>query len=189
MVVSDRGTEFRNKLMKRIHHVFRVNKISTTPYTPRANGFVENHNGTLKDQLYHFVESRQKDWDIFLPTVQLMYNTTVNVATAYTPYFLIFGRECNMPSMEDITNRMNEVILLDEGMEEGDKRERSVQDKWGDALVTALNDAWEVTTVRAKENAARSNRAGRAGEIPFREYEVGEQFYRKRNRVRVFKSV
>ena len=39
--------------MKIINHVFRVNRISTTPYNPRSNGLVENHNGTLKDQLYH----------------------------------------------------------------------------------------------------------------------------------------
>ena len=70
IIVSDRGTEFQNKLMKRINHVFRVNRIATTPYNPRSNGFAENKNCTLKDQLYHFVESRQKDWDIFLPTVQ-----------------------------------------------------------------------------------------------------------------------
>jgi hypothetical protein len=90
MLIHDRGTaEFRNKLAnKRIGHIFRVNKISTTPYNARSNGCVENHNRTMKDQLYHFVESRQKDWDIFLPTVQLMYSTTVNSATGYTPYYL-----------------------------------------------------------------------------------------------------
>jgi hypothetical protein len=67
-----------------------VNKIATTPYNARSNGCVENHNRTMKDQLYHFVEARQKDWDIYLPTVQLMYNTTVNSATGYGPYYLMF---------------------------------------------------------------------------------------------------
>ena len=92
MAVSDRGAEFRNRLMKRVNYVFKVNRTATTPYNPRRNGLVENHNGTLKDQLYHYI-------DIFLPTVQLMYNITVNAATAYTPHYLMFGRECNMPAM------------------------------------------------------------------------------------------
>ena len=52
-------------------------------------------------------------------------------------------------------------------------------------MVSALGDAWEVTTARAKENAARGNRAGPANRIPFREYKVGGKW----NRVRVFKSV
>ena len=189
MVVTDRGTEFRNKLMKRINYIFRVNRIATTPYNPRSNGFVENHNGTLKDQLYHFVESRQKDWDIFLPTVQLMYNTTVNAATSYTPYYLMFGRECHMPAMGGMMERKDEAVRLEEGMDEGSLRERSVQEQWEEALVSALGVAWENTTARAHENADRGNRAGRASGIQFKEYEVGDRFYRKRNRVRVFKSV
>ena len=117
-----------------------------------------------------------------------MYNTTVNAATAYTPYYLMFGRECNMPAMEGMLSRMEEVVPIEEGMEEGDRRERTLQEEWEDALVSALGAAWEGTTARAQENAARGNRAGRAQGIQFREYEVGEKFYRKRNRVRVFKS-
>ena len=47
--------------MKRINHVFKVNRIATTPYIPRSNVLAENHDGMLKDQLYHYVESKQKD--------------------------------------------------------------------------------------------------------------------------------
>ena len=104
MVVSDRGGEFRNRLMKRINHVFKVNRIATTPYNPRSNVLVEN----IKDQLYHYVESRQKDWDIFLLTIQLMFNTIVNAATAYTLHYVMLGRECNRPAMGDMLGRMEE---------------------------------------------------------------------------------
>ena len=76
--------------------MFKVNRIATTPYNPRINWLVENHNSTLKDQLYHH-ESRQND---FFPTVQLIYNASVNAATAYTPLYLMFRRECNMPAWE-----------------------------------------------------------------------------------------
>jgi transposase InsO family protein len=72
MLVSDRGREFTNKINKRLSQLFRINRVSKTPYNPRANGMVEQHNGTLKSQLYHFVDVRQRDWDQFLSTVQLM---------------------------------------------------------------------------------------------------------------------
>jgi hypothetical protein len=188
LVITDRGTEFRNALVKRINHIFKVNRIATTPYNPRSNGFVENHNGTLKDKLYHYVETRQKDWGIFLPTVQLMYNTTVNAATAYTPYYLMFGRECNMPALGGMLNRAGDAINIDEGMEAVGRRETSVQEQWEEALVSALGIAWEEATVRAHDNAARGNRAEISPGIQFQEYQVGDQFFRKRNRVRSFKS-
>ena len=161
-------------VIKRINHIFKVNRISTTPYNPRSNGFVENHNGTLKDQLFHFVESRQKDWDIFLPTVQLMYNTTVNVATQFTPYYLMFGRECNMPAIGEMMNRAGEVLLPDEDAVAVGRRELTVQEEWMEALIQSLSRAWQETTVRAHENSCRGNRAGRPNGVKFVEYEVGD---------------
>ena len=75
MVVSGRGNEFVNKIMKRVAKILNIMKVSTTPYNPRADGFVENHNKTLKDQLYHYIDTlKQDDWDVYLPVVQFMYN-------------------------------------------------------------------------------------------------------------------
>ena len=106
VVISDRGNEIVNQLLKNVARILNVNRISTTPYNPRADGFVENHNKTLKDQLFHFVDKlKQDDWDVYLPTVQLMYNTTVTLATGYTPMLLMTGREARMPSF----NHMEEV--------------------------------------------------------------------------------
>ena len=58
---SDKGTEFVNQLVAKISHIFRVQRISTTPYNPRSNGFVENYIKILKDQLFHFVGVLQED--------------------------------------------------------------------------------------------------------------------------------
>ena len=101
--------------------MFKVNRITTKPYHPRSNGRVENHNCTLQDQLYYYVESRIT-WGIFLFTVQLMYNTTVNAATAYAPHYLMFGWECNMPAMGGMLRRIKEMLGLDKGMDDGTRR-------------------------------------------------------------------
>ena len=92
------GTEFVNRLVFKISHILRVRRVSTTPYNPRSNGIVENHNKILKDQLFHIVGVLQKDWDLVPPIVQLMYNTTKSLATSMAPFFLMFGRECNIPT-------------------------------------------------------------------------------------------
>ena len=43
-VVSDRGIEFVNQLLGKISRILGINRVSTTPYNPRSDGFVENHN-------------------------------------------------------------------------------------------------------------------------------------------------
>ena len=188
-MVSDRGTEFANKLSRRIEKVMRINRIVTCPYNPRSNGLVEQHNRTLKDQLFHYVEQRQKDWDIFLPTVQLMYNTTVCGATGYTPYYLMFGREANMPEMglvrEGVARTEHEED--EEEDEEEDPDTRTCQEDWVDRLVSSLQLAWEMATDRATENAARGNH--HKARDKFNEFRVGERFFRKRNRQRAFRSL
>jgi hypothetical protein len=190
MVITDRGTEFRNKLQKRIHHIFRVNKIATTPYNARSNGCVENHNRTMKDQLYHILwRLGRRIWDIYLPTVQLMYNTTVNSATGYTPYYLLFGRACNMPGMGGVIERAHDKVTRDEGEAKTSGSSNTVYDQWVHGLVESLESAWEFTSTRAHENAMRGNRWGTSAGLEFKEYEVGDMFYRKRNQVRTFKSV
>ena len=84
---------------------------------------------------------------------------------------------------------MEETICLDEGMDEGTRRDQTVYEQWESALVSALSVAWEGTTQRAHDNTTRGNWTGRARGIQFKEYVVGDQFYRKRNRVREIKSV
>ena len=40
MLVLDRGTEFRNKLVREISNYYRVNRVCTPRFNPRSNGFV-----------------------------------------------------------------------------------------------------------------------------------------------------
>jgi transposase InsO family protein len=93
ILISDRGTEFRNKLVNAICKTYRVKRICTTRFNPRSNGFVENHNNTMKNQLYHYANVKHTDWDQYLHTIEQAYNTTVSVATGYTPFYAMFGRE------------------------------------------------------------------------------------------------
>ena len=115
MVVSHRGNEFVNSIMKNVSDFMGINGISTTPYNLRSDGFVEHHNRTLKDQLFNYIDTlKQNDWDLYLTTVQLFYNTTVSLATGYSPMLLMTGRESKMPSYNHkesvVKNLQNEMI-------------------------------------------------------------------------------
>jgi hypothetical protein len=193
-LVTDNGTEFKNRLNNRLSKLYRVNKIHTTPYVPRSNGLVEQHNRTLKDQLFHFVNAQHSDWDQYLATLQLMYNTTVNAATGMTPMWCMFGREATGPNVEG---------LKDIDFTDGGSKEAHPLDQWVDRLQRALQTAWEVVSDRAYYNQVRMNGSRKHWEwmrssqgtkkgghqaLEFTEYEFGQHFYRRRCPVRTFTS-
>ena len=190
MLVSDRGKEFTNKINKRLSQLFRINRVSTTPYNPRANGMVEQHNGTLKSQLHHFVDVRQSDWDRFLPTVQMMYNSIVCPSTGYTPNYMMFGRESTTP----------DIVVPDDNPVNEDRDEA-----WIEKLSKALGIAWDVALMKARTRAGNTrkgllaptmadiNRESSSGDTrgrqpQYKEYQVGDKFFRRRNPVRTFRS-
>jgi exodeoxyribonuclease III len=175
-VVSDRGNEFVNQLLTNVSKVMGINRISTTPYNPRADGFVENHNKTLKDQLFHFVDTlKQDDWDVYLPTVQLMYNTTVSLATGYTPMLLLNGRESRMPSM-------NHLASEDEAL-----RKDVVNNAYVLKMIESMRGYQDFALSQTDKNKERFNVRVRQP-LEFVEYEVGQQFMRVRRPLSKFKS-
>jgi hypothetical protein len=174
---SDKGSEFVNRLVARISLLMKVNRVSTTPYNPRSNGFVENHNKTLKDQLFHFVGVLQDTWDQFLPTVQLMYNTTVSSATQFTPFYLMFGRECNLADGEIYASMAR---LPDQGAK--DDVERYIN-----RLTWSLECAWGFAVGKAGTNFERFNALPKRRR-KFCEYTEGQLFMRERRPVYEFKS-
>jgi hypothetical protein len=99
-LISDRGTEFTNELMRSVALLLKTTRISTTPANPRSNGVAENHMRTLKDSLASFCNAKQDDWDLWIGVVAYGYTTTVNSATGYTPFFMLYGREALNPSQE-----------------------------------------------------------------------------------------
>ena len=176
MVVSDRGNEFVNKIMKRVAKILNIMKVSTTPYNPRADGFVENHNKTLKDQLYHYIDTlKQDDWDIYLPVVQFMYNTTVSLTTGYTPMFLMTGREARMPSNEHMEQRATPT------------RNEAVDNEFVYRLVQLMTKTHhEVGRKQMKGKEAMDVKQRRP--LVFKEYEPGQQVFRVRRPVSTFLS-
>lgn len=97
MIHSDQGRQFESQLFQELCRVLDVTKTRTTPYHPQSDGMVERFNRTLLTMLSSFVNSRHDDWDVHLQSVMFAYRTTVHSGTGYTPYFLQFGREAQLP--------------------------------------------------------------------------------------------
>ena len=96
VVVTDRGTEFEGAMAAVMEDV-GITHVKSTAYHHQTVGSLENTHGGLGSFLRGFVQ-RHRAWEEWLPYFVFAFNTTVNVATGYTPYELLYGYQCRKPS-------------------------------------------------------------------------------------------
>jgi hypothetical protein len=131
----------------------------------------------MKDQLHHFIDTlKQDDWDNYLPVVQFMYNTTVSLATGYTPMMLMKGREARMPSFEHMEACMPT------------KREEMETSEALLKMITHMRTCQDFATQEAAKGQERYNMVIRKP-LEFVEYEEGQEFFRVRRPISKFNSI
>jgi len=101
---TDRGKEFVNKLSAELFQLLNVQHTKTSPAHPQCNAQVEVFNKTVKKFLQSFVDDTTLNWETFLPSLAISYNTSYHSTIATTPFELLFGEKARLPSFsnEDI---------------------------------------------------------------------------------------
>ena len=97
VIHTDQGSNFNSELMHDICRIFMIEKTRTSPYHPQGNGKVERFNGVIADTLSNYCAEEPQEWDVYLPYITFVYNTTVHRTIGATPYSMIFGREAQYP--------------------------------------------------------------------------------------------
>ena len=85
-ILSDNGTEFKNHPMDQVLQQLGIGCIFSAPYHPQINRKLEVFHKYLKPS----------NWDKYINQVLTSYRVTPNLATAETPFFLIYGRDPNL---------------------------------------------------------------------------------------------
>ena len=96
-ILLDNGTEFKNSLMDQVLQQLGIDRIFSAPYHPQSNGKLEVFHKYLKPTLKKLCEKDPANWDKYLNQVLASYRITLNLATAETPFFLVYGRGPNLP--------------------------------------------------------------------------------------------
>src|SRR6266498_3906561 len=94
--------------MKKLLKQFQIWHQTVSPYRSQANGMIERFNRTLSEALSKLEEVY--DWDKFVKSTLMAYNTSRQNSTKMTPYFLMYGRTARLPLEEEVLSRN---ILLD----------------------------------------------------------------------------
>ena len=96
-ILSDNGTEFKNKIFEQIaKELGVVYKIYTPPYHPASNGRIEGFHAFLKACISKHI-SPQLEWDDLVPLACAAYNFLLNEHSKESPFFLMFGRDPVLP--------------------------------------------------------------------------------------------
>ena len=96
-IMSGNGTEFKNQIMDNILPQLDIDHIFSAPYHPQSNGKLEVFHKYLKPPLRKLREKDPDNWDKDINQVLASYQVTPHLATAETPFFLVYGRDPNSP--------------------------------------------------------------------------------------------
>ena len=96
-ILSDNGMEFKNSLMDHLLQQLGIARIFSAPYHPQSNGKLEVFYKYLKPSLRKLCEKDPANWDKYLNQVLASYRITPNLTTAELPFFLVCGRDPNLP--------------------------------------------------------------------------------------------
>ena len=96
-ILSDNGTEFKNKLMEEVSKELGVEyKVYSPPYRPQSNGRIESFHYFLKACIAKHI-TPQLEWDDVVPLACAAYNFFPNEHSRESPFFLMFGRDPLLP--------------------------------------------------------------------------------------------
>ena len=98
-ILSDNGTEFKNKPMEEVSKELGVEyKVYSPPYRPQSNGRIESFHYFLKACIAKQVNP-QLEWDDVVPLACMAYNFLPIEHSRESPFFLMYGRDPLLPSI------------------------------------------------------------------------------------------
>ena len=73
------------------------NHIFSAQYHPQSNGKLEVFHKYFKSTLKKLCENDPDNWEKYINQVLASYHVTLHIATTETPFFLVYGRDANLP--------------------------------------------------------------------------------------------
>ena len=91
-ILTDNGTEFKNKLWTEVFEKLKIEQKFTPIYSPQCNGRIEGFHKFLKATIAKQLETRV-EWDDLVWKAIAAYNFFPTESSGVAPFFLMFGRE------------------------------------------------------------------------------------------------
>lgn len=100
-VVTDRGTEFTAELFNEMCKALGMTKIQSTAFHHESLGLTEVSHKHLGSFIRIYAEKGMSEWSRLIDYWSFGYNSSVHVDMKYSPYELVFGRQCRRPTARE----------------------------------------------------------------------------------------
>ena len=91
-ILTDNGTEFKNKLWTEVFNKLKTEQKFTPIYSPQCNGRIEGFHKFLKATIAKQLET-YVEWDDLVWKATAAYNFFPTESSGIAPFFLMFGHE------------------------------------------------------------------------------------------------
>ena len=109
ILLSDNGRNLCSRSCETFYESWGITHVTTTPFHPNSNGQCEKFNGTLTVLLATQIKGEDQRWDQFVDSVVMSYNATPSVSTGFSPFYLMFGKQVDLPQMVKLGCRSAET--------------------------------------------------------------------------------
>jgi hypothetical protein len=97
ILTTDQGTNFMSHMFQEVCRILKIDHVTSTIHMPSSVGQIERFHRTLATYLRIYAENRDS-WDEWITFALFVYNTTKHSSTGYTPHFLVYGFDVQIPS-------------------------------------------------------------------------------------------
>lgn len=103
-ILTDRGTEYVNSVMKELCRDLGIDHKTSTPYHHQTMGTVERNHRVFNEYLRSYL-TNDSDWEEWLKFFAYCYNTTPHSSfkCEYSPFELVHGRKGDLPKFTQST--------------------------------------------------------------------------------------
>ena len=99
IIFSDRGAQFTAKIWQELWRITGTRLGYSTAYHPQTQGVVGRMNAVVSQTLRCLIHDGKnaRDWEILLPTVDMVINSLSNQSTGFSPFYFNYGHEPVIP--------------------------------------------------------------------------------------------
>ena len=119
IIQSDNGSEFVNVVLKALSQLMGIDHRLVAPYNPRANGAAERFVRSFKSVMKKIIKGNLPNFDLYLPTIQMVMNNKRSPLTGSAPSSLVLARPINR--FEDYSQVEENLLSPDDRKEVVDK--------------------------------------------------------------------